>query len=97
MSLKPVRASWNFIRDALKLLLMITFMSQCRGPDLPEGEEIREKLTQNLTADNLEKETAFFYSEGNKTFERAYGWAWLLKLALEMGSWDDPLGKEEPC
>jgi hypothetical protein len=63
-------------------------------PDLPEGPEIREKLSQNLTAENLETETAFFYSEGNKTFERTYGWAWLLKLALELATWDDPLGKE---
>ena len=63
-------------------------------PDLPESSEIREKLSQNLTAINLEKETAFFYSEGNQTFERTYGWAWLLKLALELATWDDPLGKE---
>jgi hypothetical protein len=63
-------------------------------PELPEGHEIREKLSRNLTAKNLQKETAFFYSEGNKTFERTYGWAWLLKLALEMATWDDPLGKE---
>ena len=63
-------------------------------PDLPETEEIREKLSKNLTSDNLQKETAFFYSEGNKTFERTYGWAWLLKLALETATWDDPLGKE---
>ncbi len=63
-------------------------------PDLPEGEEIREKLAQNLTAANLARETGFFYSEGNRTFERTYGWAWLLKLALELETWDDPLGEE---
>jgi len=63
-------------------------------PDLPEGEEIREKLSQNLTEENLETETAFFYSEGNKTFERTYGWAWLLKLTLELDAWDDPMGSE---
>jgi hypothetical protein len=63
-------------------------------PELPDAAAIREKLSQNLTAANLEKETAFFYSEGNRTFERTYGWAWLLKLALEMATWEDPLGKE---
>ncbi len=63
-------------------------------PDLPEGEEIRAKLGQNLSARNLAKETEFFYSEGNRTFERTYGWAWLLKLALELETWDDPLGRE---
>jgi len=29
-----------------------------------------------------------------KTFERTYGWAWLLKLAEELYTWDDPIGKE---
>ena len=51
-------------------------------PDLPEGDEIRSKLSENLSAENISIETDFFYSEGNKTFERTYGWAWLLKLAL---------------
>ena len=63
-------------------------------PDLPVGGEIREKLSQNLTAANLEMETAFFYTEGNQTFERTYGWAWLLELALELATWDDPLGRD---
>ena len=63
-------------------------------PDLPESDLIREKLSRNLTAANLEKETAFFYTEGNQTFERTYGWAWLLKLALETATWDDPLGRD---
>jgi hypothetical protein len=63
-------------------------------PDLPESDQIREKLSRNLTAVHLEKETAFFYTEGNQTFERTYGWAWLLKLALETATWDDPPGSE---
>ncbi len=66
-------------------------------PDLPEGEEIRRKLAENLTARNLASETEFFYSEGNRTFERTYGWAWLLKLALELETWEDPLGVELAC
>jgi hypothetical protein len=77
-----VHGHWTLVR------ILKTF------PDLPEGKEIRGKLAQHLTAQNLEKETAFFYSEGNKTFERTYGWAWLLKLAHEMATWDDPLGRE---
>ncbi len=63
-------------------------------PDLPEEKEIRVKLSENLSAENLAKETEFFYSEGNKTFERTYGWAWLLKLSLELSTWEDPLGEE---
>ncbi len=63
-------------------------------PEIPDDEEIRTKLSQNLSAENIRKEVEFFYSEGNKTFERTYGWAWLLKLALELETWDDPLGRE---
>lgn len=63
-------------------------------PDLPEGKEVRQKLHQNLSSGNLARETAFFYSEGNRTFERTYGWAWLLQLALELETWEDPLGEE---
>jgi hypothetical protein len=63
-------------------------------PELPEREEILEKLQENLTAANIRVETEFFYSEGNKTFERTYGWAWLLKLALELETWNDPVGRE---
>lgn len=63
-------------------------------PDMPESEEIKEKLLSNLSSENILKEVQFFYSEGNKTFERTYGWAWLLKLALELNTWKDPLGKE---
>jgi hypothetical protein len=63
-------------------------------PELPEGDEIRAKLEENLSAENIAVETDFFYSEGNKTFERTYGWAWLLKLSLELDTWNDPLGIE---
>ncbi|MFC2081433.1 DUF2891 domain-containing protein [Bacteroidota bacterium] len=63
-------------------------------PGLPEAEEIRRKLGENLSAGNLARETEFFYSEGNRTFERTYGWAWLLKLALELKTWEDPMGEE---
>ena len=30
---------------------------------------------------------------GSKSFERTYGWAWLLKLAEELHGWDDPDAK----
>jgi hypothetical protein len=61
-------------------------------PDLPEGERIRGMLEQNLSAENIAAETRFFYSEGNRTFERTYGWSWLLKLALELETWEDSTG-----
>ena len=62
-------------------------------PELPEREEIIEKLSANLSEEHIKKEVEFFYTEGNTTFERTYGWAWLLKLQLELNTWDDPMGK----
>ncbi len=58
-------------------------------PDLPEAKKIREVLTAHLTADNIKAETAVFARKENKSFERPYGWAWLLKLATELHTWDD--------
>ncbi len=46
--------------------------------------EIREALDQNLTVDNLTAETAHFQENHNKSFERMYGWAWLLRLVTEL-------------
>jgi len=32
----------------------------------------------------------YFNQEGRRSFERTYGWAWLLKLAAELKGWDSP-------
>jgi hypothetical protein len=63
-------------------------------PGLPIEGEIRAALAANLTAANLETEAAFFARPGSKSYERPYGWAWLLKLAEEVHDWDDPQGRE---
>ncbi|HET8854406.1 MAG TPA: DUF2891 domain-containing protein [Salinimicrobium sp.] len=63
-------------------------------PDLEKEEEIREVLRSSLTAENIAAEVAYFQKEHNKTYERTYGWAWLLKLAEELHTWQDPLAKE---
>jgi hypothetical protein len=63
-------------------------------PDLPEGKEIRAALGENLTAKNLRVEADTFSKKNMASFERPYGWAWLLKLAEELHGWDDPDGKE---
>jgi hypothetical protein len=61
-------------------------------PELPEGNEIRQKLSQNLTKENILVETQMF--EGlNAGFERTYGWAWILQLQTELLAWEDPLGQ----
>jgi len=60
---------------------------------LPEAQEIRNALNANLTAENILTEAAYFKEPNRQSFERTYGWAWLLKLAQELNSWDDPDGK----
>ena len=70
--------------------MLIRVMKQF--PENKLAVEIREKLNQNLSAENLAGEVAYF--EGaSASWERTYGWAWLLKLAEELYTWDDPQGK----
>ena len=59
-------------------------------PDLPEKKEIRAVLAEHLTAKNLQAEADYFALPNCASFERTYGWAWLLKLAEELHTWDDP-------
>jgi hypothetical protein len=68
-----------------------------RFPDLPEKRETRAALNENLTAKNLQAEADYFAQPNRQSFERTYGWAWLLKLTEELQSWDDPDGKEWAC
>lgn len=62
-------------------------------PDLPEAALIRRTLDTNLSAPNLAAEAAYLDRPGAASFERMYGWAWLLKLAEELHGWDDPDGR----
>ena len=63
-------------------------------PQLEKAEEIKGKLKEHLSAENVEQEVAYFYGPNNKSYERTYGWAWLLKLAEELHTWEDLLAKE---
>ena len=58
-------------------------------PALP-GAAIRAALDANLTAANLAAEVAYFAGANRQSYERPYGWAWLLQLATELRGWDDP-------
>jgi hypothetical protein len=62
-------------------------------PELPERKTIRDRLSENLTAKNIQVEIEAFARPNMQSFERPYGWAWLLKLAEELDGWDDPDGK----
>src|SRR5260221_8486043 len=52
-----------------------------RFPDLPESARIRELMERHLTPDNVASEMAYLRQPLRSTFERPYGWAWLLMLA----------------
>jgi len=62
-------------------------------PALPEAAEIRAALDANLTADNIAAEVAYFAAPRRQSYERTYGWAWLLQLAAELHGWDDDGGR----
>ena len=62
--------------------------------DLPEAAEIRAAIDENLTAKNILVETGYLGQPNRQSFERTYGWAWLLKLAEELHGWEDADGKK---
>jgi len=59
-------------------------------PELPEADSLRSVLDGNLTERNIEAEVRYLNQPGRRSFERMYGWAWLLKLSQELLEWDDP-------
>lgn len=62
-------------------------------PDASCIPEIRRLLDKQLTADKLAAEAAYFDTKENRSFERMYGWAWTLRLAAELKSWEDADGQ----
>lgn len=60
-----------------------------RYPELPEARQAREIFDRHFTAENIRQEIALFRNKENKSFERTYGWAWLLQLQDELLSWND--------
>jgi len=62
-------------------------------PSLPEAQEIRSGLNANLSAESIAVEVAYLKQPNRQSFERTYGWAWLLKLAEELHSWNDTDGR----
>ncbi len=63
-------------------------------PKIEKKEVIRETLKKSLSAENIKGELDYFKRSESGSFERTYGWAWLLKLAEELRTWEDPLGQE---
>jgi hypothetical protein len=62
-------------------------------PDISLREQIIDGLSESLTPENIMGEVAYF-DDASASWERTYGWAWLLQLATELEQWDDPLGRQ---
>ncbi len=55
--------------------------------------EVVRTLADHLTAAKLRAEADWLAQPAQRGFERTYGWAWLLRLAQELHTWDDDLGR----
>lgn len=55
-----------------------------RSPGLPEAPRIRSLFDEQFTRDKVQREIAYLRQPSRGTFERPYGWAWVLMLAAEL-------------
>ncbi|WOD43124.1 DUF2891 domain-containing protein [Hwangdonia lutea] len=58
-------------------------------PEIDNADAIKNQLLNNISKANIEAEVQYFYGKHNASYERTYGWAWLLKLAEELHTWDN--------
>lgn len=65
-----------------------------RYPNLANKEQIIQKLKTNLSKENIQVEIDYLNKKHEKSFERTYGWNWLLKLELELETSNEPFAKE---
>ena len=60
-------------------------------PNIENAENAKNILKKHLTVENIQREVD--YLRDNPSWERPYGWAWLLKLASEIKKWSDPVAE----
>lgn len=48
---------------------------------------------EDISEDNIGQEVRYFKMESHSSSERTYGWAWLLKLAEEIHTWESPTAR----
>lgn len=58
----------------------------------PAESRILESLDARFTDENVVGEVE--YLDENQSFEKPYGWAWFLRLAVELHLWDDDRAEE---
>jgi hypothetical protein len=52
-------------------------------PEVPQAAEMVKVLDAHLSPASIATEQAYFGGAGGRTFERPYGWAWVLELQAE--------------
>jgi len=73
--------------------MLVRLLKTVKG--LPKETQIRKVLSESFRPEAIQGEVKYFqHYKLSKTFERTYGWAWLLKLDEELRTWDDPQGRE---
>ncbi len=64
-------------------------------PYIPLKDSIIQALNNSFQTDKIEAEADYYTRfKNSNTYERTYGWAWLLKLDEELYTFDNPLAKE---
>jgi hypothetical protein len=58
-----------------------------RFPALPEAGAIRDLFDARLTEEAVTTEAAYLRDPRRRSWERPYGWAWLLTLSAELAAW----------
>jgi len=58
-------------------------------PNVVGNVQARAILQSHITPENIAKDID--YLRANTSWERPYGWNWLLKLMLELQGWKDPI------
>jgi hypothetical protein len=64
------------------------------NPKIKEYNQIIQLLKKDISKKNILQEVAYFDRKYNKNYERTYGWAWLLKLADELHTWNNKDAKQ---
>ncbi len=59
-------------------------------PGMARAAEVRAVLDEDLSPGCIAAEVAYLAQGNRRSFERTYGWAWLLKLSAELRAWKDP-------
>ncbi len=64
-------------------------------PTIAERAQIVAVLNNSFQPEKLLEEAAYFNTfKTSNTYERTYGWAWLLKLDEELYTWNDPMAQQ---